>query len=128
MFKNGVVIFYNDQIESVKGFHCFIDSLFVIHGMVKNNIDCDDDDVDLLGELDPEEDGCPVLDSEELEAETLKILALLDQNIMDNELLVMEQKQLVLTLMSEHQGAFSMGGFSVANVEKFNIELMDPRP
>ena len=47
---------------------------------------------------------------------------------MENELLFMEQKQLVLKLMSEHQGAFSMGGFSVAKVEKFSIELMDPRP
>ena len=97
--------------------------------MVKNNFECDEkDSVDKLGELESEEDGCPVLDSEELQAEKLKNLALLDRKIMENELLVMEQKQLVLKLMSEHQGAFSMGGFSVADVEKFNIELMDPRP
>ena len=61
--------------------HRFIDSLFVNHAIVKNNIDGRDDDVDLLGELDNEEDGCPVLDAEELQAEMLKILALLDQKL-----------------------------------------------
>ena len=127
MFKNGVVIFHNDQIESVKGSHRFIDSLFVNNAIVENNIN-GDDDVDLLEDFDDEEDGCPVLDSEELQAEMLKNLALLDRKIMENELLVMEQKQLVLKLMSEHQGAFSMVGFSVASVEKIRIELMDPRP
>ena len=39
VFKNGVIIFYNDQIESVKGSHRFIDSLFVNNAVVKNNID-----------------------------------------------------------------------------------------
>ena len=74
VFKNGVVIFYNDQIESVKGSHRFIDLLFINNTVVKNNIDGGDDEnsVDILEELDSEEDGCPVLDSEELQAEMLK--------------------------------------------------------
>ena len=46
------------------------------NAVVENNIDCDDDD--LLREFDNEEDGYPVLDSEELQAEMLKNLALLE--------------------------------------------------